>query len=117
MKSRITVEIDYENNRTPILRIVQENSSDVRDGLIKDFLQSLGHTSRWLRIEFQRWNEETKQQVYNITPITTSEIPNEIALMEALIGEKHLPEVPSSNSSIIVEEIGGFNIRGNALKY
>lgn len=85
MKSRITIEIDYENNRTPILRIVQENSSDVRDGLIKDFLQSLGHTSRWLRIEFQRWNEETKQQVYNITPITTSEIPDEIALMKAII--------------------------------
>lgn len=51
MKSRITVEIDYENGNEPVISILARNSDDVRDGLIKAFYQKLGGSS-WCKIAF-----------------------------------------------------------------
>lgn len=54
MKSRITVEIDYDNNNQPIIQILSRNSDDVRDGLIKSFYQSLQGSS-WCKIVFKQY--------------------------------------------------------------
>jgi hypothetical protein len=51
MKSRITVEIDYNNNNQPVIQILSRNSDDVRDGLIKSFYQALQGSS-WCKIRF-----------------------------------------------------------------
>lgn len=53
MKSRITVEIDYDNNNQPIIQILARNSEDIRDGLIKSFYQTLGGSS-WCKILFRQ---------------------------------------------------------------
>lgn len=62
MKSRITVEVDYDNNNQPVIQILSRNSDDVRDGLIKAFYQKLGSSS-WCKIEF-------KQDIQDSTMVT-----------------------------------------------
>ena len=85
MKSRITIEVNYDQNRQPMLQIIQEDSQDVRDGLVADFLQSLGHTSRWLKIEFKLWDEQNQKRWWTISPITMEQLPDEMKLMTALL--------------------------------
>lgn len=41
MKSRITIEIDFENNNSPYLNILHIHSDDVRDKLLKNFLEQI----------------------------------------------------------------------------
>ena len=92
MKSRITIEVNFEENNRPVIQILSEESDDVRDKLIKSFLQSLQHTSRWCKILFMGnqtvypSNGEFYKEVFkwHIVPITPQEMPEEIKLMEAL---------------------------------
>lgn len=51
MKSRITIEVDFDNGNTPVIQILQASSDDVRDKLIKSFTECLGGSS-WCQI---RW--------------------------------------------------------------
>ena len=42
MKSRITIEVDFENGNQPVIQILQyPDSTDVRDRLLKKFLEDL----------------------------------------------------------------------------
>jgi hypothetical protein len=50
MKSRITIDVDNDNQ--PIIRIDYGYSDDVRDKLVKIFLESFGTASAWSRITF-----------------------------------------------------------------
>lgn len=94
MKSRITIEVDFNNGNLPVIQVLQQDSDDVRDNLIKSFLQSLQHTSRWCKIiyagnsglmnadpkslaaEFHRWQ---------IVPIKPIEIQSEMDLMWSVL--------------------------------
>lgn len=96
MKSRITIEVDFSNNNLPVIQILSQDSDDVRDGLIKAFLQSLQHTSRWCKIlyegEASTFDDATvNKQRWRIVPITPKEIPNEIKLMQATLEEWERP--------------------------
>lgn len=51
MKSRITIEVDFENGNEPTIQIISRNSDDIRDNLIKAFYQKLGSSS-WCKIQF-----------------------------------------------------------------
>lgn len=51
MKSRITIEVDFNNGNTPVIQILQTSSDDVRDKLIKSFTECLNGSS-WCQI---RW--------------------------------------------------------------
>lgn len=92
MKSRITIEVDFEKNNLPVIQILQINSDDVRDKLLQSFLQSLQYTSRWYKINYignmGTW-DGVKDSVFNeahkwqIQPLYVSEIPEEIKLMKA----------------------------------
>jgi len=53
MKSRITIEVDFDNQNAPVIQILSRDSTDVRDSLIKAFYQSLGGSS-WCKIEFRQ---------------------------------------------------------------
>lgn len=92
MLSRLTIEVDFSNGNIPCIQILQENSDDVRDKLVSQFLQSLMHTSRWCRIEYI--GEQRLAHRWSITPITPYDLQSEIKLMEAVIQEKQISQTP-----------------------
>lgn len=53
MKSRITIEVDFENGNEPVIQILSRNSDDIRDNLIKSFYQRLQGSS-WCKIVFKQ---------------------------------------------------------------
>lgn len=79
MKSRITVEVDFDNNNQPILQILQHpDSDDVRDKLLTHFCQQFGGSS-WCQIQ---WKEG--QAPYNrihITPIRPEQFKEQSSIM------------------------------------
>jgi hypothetical protein len=58
MKSRITVEVDFDRKNEPVIQILFRKSDDVRDNLLQSFLQSLQGKSNWLRIDLQQYCED-----------------------------------------------------------
>jgi len=70
MKSRITIEVDFDNGR-PYIKVQEDKlSDDVRDKLITFFRQRLQHTSSWCGIEFRNESELTNTLTWFIRPIT-----------------------------------------------
>lgn len=90
MKSRITIEVDFENGNLPVIQILHRTSDDVRDNLIQSFLQSLQHTSRWCKIEY-KGEDRTAEEFTNrwhVIPVVPKEIPKEMALMKIVFEKK-----------------------------
>lgn len=87
MKSRITIEVDFNGNNLPVIQVLSQSSDDVRDKLIQSFLQSLQHTSRWCRIDYKSSQEAQSQDIHRwfICPVTPAELEQEIKLMQACI--------------------------------
>jgi hypothetical protein len=88
MNSRISVEVDFENNNLPVIQILRKDSPDVRDKLVSAFLQSLQHTSRWCKITYVGGTDHNNNEVgdqWKISPITPLELMEEMKLMEAVI--------------------------------
>ena len=87
MKSRITIEVDFENRNLPVIQILSRESDDVRDNLIKSFLQSLQHTSRWAKFIYKGVFTESEQTTHRwvISPLTPDELPNELDLLRATV--------------------------------
>lgn len=93
MKSRITVEIDFDNNNRPVIQVHERDSDDVRDRLISAIFEKLGHYSRWFRVEFKHntMNDEGAGSVWHLVPISPDEYDEEIKLMianKAALAEK-----------------------------
>jgi len=86
MKSRITIEIDFEEQNSPIIEVRYEQSDDVRDKLIKSFFEKLGGQSSWCRVMF--WGSEAGRQLLRITPITPSEFEVQAKLMALMARDK-----------------------------
>ena len=95
MKSRITIEVDFENGNMPVIQVLQQNSDDVRDNLIKSFLQSLQHSSRWCKIQYIGYRavynggvqEIDNAHTWRIIPMRPQEIPDEMKLMDTVYAE------------------------------
>ena len=95
MKSRITIEVNFEENNLPIIQIMSQQSDDVRDKLLQSFLQSLQHTSRWCKILYMGNRSVYNPNVaeidhihsWHIIPLAPKDIPEEIKLMEAVMAE------------------------------
>jgi len=74
MKSRISIEVDFESEfktNQPVIQIISRQSDDVRDKLLKHFLQKF-HGSGLCKIEFkQRYegSDDNFDRVF-ITPIS-----------------------------------------------
>lgn len=101
MKSRITIEVNSDENNLPVLQVLQQNSDDVRDKLLSSFLLSLQHTSRWCRIEYIgnfgvadmiKNNPVSEVHKWHIIPIRPSELPEEIKLMAVTIEQPADPK-------------------------
>lgn len=95
MKSRITIEVDFENGNEPSIQIISKDSDDVRDKLIKAFYQKLGGSS-WCSIRFDSeyfeiGNPENDFKKIIIKPIPDSELKNqaEVMLEQARVNEEY----------------------------
>jgi hypothetical protein len=94
----------------PIVQIIQEDSDDVRDKLLSQFLQSLGHSSRWLKIEYKGEIPKNDfvapyKKVWQLAPITTSELKREMALMDSLLHVSEKTEFDIERISKTLEDI------------
>lgn len=105
MKSRITIEVDFDNGNVPVIQVLQQDSDDVRDNLIKSFLQSLQHTSRWCKITYKGnrskfappMDFDEPVHCWQITPIKIQEIQNEMDLMWSVLHQNETVPNKSSN--------------------
>lgn len=85
MKSRITIEVDFDNGK-PYIKVAEDFSSDdVRDKLITFFRQQLGGTSSWCKIEFHPYHDKAEQNRWVIRPITPEQLEAECKLMDGRI--------------------------------
>lgn len=89
MKSRITIEVDFENGNKPIIQILKANSSDVRDRLISAFTEQLGGSS-WCQIKWALNKKDDDGAYIHIAPITPSELKTQgkIMIEQAELSEK-----------------------------
>jgi hypothetical protein len=87
MESRISIAIDFDNSNRPVIKIIQKKSEDVRDSLLSNFINFLDHTSRsrWMRLEYV--HEQDGNVTWQIVPIATTELPEEVKLMQAVLTE------------------------------
>jgi hypothetical protein len=74
MKSKITIEIDYDNQ--PIIRINYEPSDDVRDGLVKRFLETFGGKSSYASFRFVDSPSEKPNSIARLRPIEPKDMEN-----------------------------------------
>ena len=81
MKSRITIEVDFENGNQPVIQIMKASTSDdVRDKLLSNFTEQLGGSS-WCQI---RWDEDqpaTDFQRIFISPIKPEQMKEHAEVM------------------------------------
>jgi hypothetical protein len=85
MKSRITVEVDFDNGNNPVIQIFSQSSTDVRDNLIRAFYQKLGSSS-WCKIYFKHhyFDHEQPENDFKriiIEPIPESDLRKEAEIM------------------------------------
>lgn len=85
MKSRITIELDFGNNNTPVIQILHSDSDDVRDKLISNFAEMLGGSS-WCQIKWlDSANIDSRAlglpDRIHITPIHPAKFKEQAALM------------------------------------
>lgn len=74
MKSKITVDVDLDNQ--PVLKVEYAASEDVRDKLVKKFLETFGGESRWAEFFHLEGNKEmfsTTALVRPLSPFQTIE--------------------------------------------
>lgn len=65
MKSRITIDVDYSNQ--PVIRIEYQQSEDVRDKLVKRFMETFGSESTFAN--FYYINSADTNSLAEIRPI------------------------------------------------
>lgn len=94
MKSRITIEVDFDNGNQPIIEILQCYSDDVRDKLVQSFTQQFGGSS-WCNIKWvgEYKAEEADSPLFSrirISPIQPSKLKEQSAIMleQAELNEK-----------------------------
>lgn len=85
MKSRITIEVDFENDNISVIQVLRANSTeDTRDSLIHNFFERQREVFRWCRLEY-RGETLGGGSRYFIIPLTAKELPHELNLMNAMI--------------------------------
>ena len=84
MKSKITIEVDFENGNLPVIQILSKDSDDVRDRLIQSFYQTLRGGS-WCKIEFrQDVMDQDPERAFKrifISPIPELDLKKEAEIM------------------------------------
>ena len=71
MKSKITIDVDWDNQ--PIIKIEHEDSPDVRDKLVKNFMLAFGGRSCWADFHYDTSSPNTQAKIRPIEPHKLSE--------------------------------------------
>lgn len=91
MKSRISIEVDFENGNQPVIQIMQMFSDDVRDKLLQSFTQKFDGSS-WCQIKWvgsNQANANSNEDSFNrifISPIK----PEDFAEQAKVMLEQHV---------------------------
>lgn len=88
MKSRITIEVDFENGNDSAIYIKHEPTDDIRDKLVQDFLGKFAGQSNWCRAEFL-------PDRLRIKPITAQQLPEQVSLMNLMVNKDSKPSSPT----------------------
>jgi hypothetical protein len=80
MKSRITIEVDFDNGQPYIKCLNYTDSDDVRDKLLSFFRQKFGGTSSWCKIEFGQFYSD-QSTTFFIRPIAPNQLSEESKIM------------------------------------
>lgn len=105
MKSRITIEVDFENRNQPYILIQKDNSDDVRDKLLSHFTQQFGGSS-WCQIRWQEPISANGANLIRITPIPPNKLKeqSEIMLEQHNINEmwlaNHIDKLPKETTTV-----------------
>lgn len=84
MKSRITIDVDYDNQ--PIIKIEYYNSEDVRDKLVKRFLEGFGAESTFANFYYELADDtNSRAKIIPIKPETAK-----------LLSEAFYKEIPEN---------------------
>lgn len=88
MKSRITVEIDYNNNGQPYFRVMEDTTSDdLRDKAITEFRRAFKLQSQWCVVDFGQVQMDGTIQ-WNIRPIPPNQLKDEVLAMQKLVNQQ-----------------------------
>lgn len=91
MLSRITVEIDYNNNGRPYFRVMENaTSDDLRDKAITEFRQVFQHQSQWCKVDFGQVQMDGTIQ-WNVHPIAPEELQQAIEAMQKMLPASNKP--------------------------
>ncbi len=87
MLSRISIDVDYDNK--PIIKIEYEDSPDVRDKLVKNFLQAFGGSSCYATFFYDDslWTRDQDKHKAIIRPIHPHDLLEQSKTM-ALEGQR-----------------------------
>lgn len=82
MKSRISIALDEDNQ--PIIKIDYAHSDDVRDDMVKRFMQHFGGDSSWAQFQFLPSMEANAAA--KIRPIPVKDLEEHSKLITAQLG-------------------------------
>jgi hypothetical protein len=85
MKSRITIEVDFDNGNQPTIVLSLLRSDDVRDKLLSSFIEKFSHQRAWCKAYYAGENMNGKQ--FHIVPIEPKDLKEEASLMNLLSSE------------------------------
>lgn len=94
MKSRVTIEIDFEFGK-PYFKVVADmESEDLRDQAVREFRQALGFDSNWARVRFHD-QYKAGQKLFTIEPIAPSDLTQEVEMMTKAVERMKTYPTPS----------------------
>jgi hypothetical protein len=82
MKSRITIDVDYDNQ--PIIKVEYTESDDVRDKLVKKFMESFG-TQSYLATFYYEGTVKTPNSLAIVRPLPAKEFHYHQDFIKAIV--------------------------------
>lgn len=92
MKSRITIEVDFDNNNEAVISLNLHKSDDVRDKLLQSFIEKFAHQRAWCTAYYM--GENTTGAMYHIKPLTPFQYEEQANLMRE-VGIDYINRLPS----------------------
>jgi len=86
MNSRITIELDLDNNNESYIKVKSAFSDDLRDKILRNFIEAFGHQNGWMRFEYTG-TDELDNKYYRISNIRKYDLSSQADLMKAMSRE------------------------------